>query len=133
MEDIVRLILLSIAVLCAAATQTTAASTAYTISTFKNGQPIGTRKVNTVELRNAATALTSVFQEQIPSYDRLVSVARGMTAKDRCFNLYSSRTALASVEAGMLDASANAEGFLKNSITSIEEVNNQTQVTCEMR
>jgi hypothetical protein len=33
----------------------------------------------------------------------------------------------------MLDASENAEGFLKKSITSIEEVNNNTQVTCEMR
>lgn len=133
-EIMQRLILLStVLVLCAATTQTMAASTAYSISTFKNGQPIGARKVTTVELRNAAIALTGVFQEQMPSYDRLVSVAKGMTAKDRCFNLYSSRAALASVEAGMLDASANAEGFLKNSITSIEEVNGQTQVTCEMR
>lgn len=129
-----RLIPLSVVlVLCATAAQTMAASTAFTISTFKNGQPIGTRKVTAAELRNAAIALTSVFQEQMPSYDRLVSVAKGMTAKDRCFNLYGSRVALASVEAGMLDASANAEGFLKYSIKSIEEINSQTQVTCEMR
>lgn len=129
-----RLILLSaVLVLCAATTQTMAASTAYTISTFKNGQPIGTRKVNAVELRNAAIAMTSAFKDKIPSYDLLVSVAKGMTAKDRCFNLYSSRVALASVEGGILDASANAEGFLKNSIVSIEEVNSKTQVTCEMR
>lgn len=129
-----RLVLLSAAfVLCVATTQTMAASTAYTISTFKNGQPIGTRKVNVVELRNAAIALTSVFQDRIPSYDQLVSTAKSMTAKDRCFNLYSSRVALASVEGGILDASANAEEFLKNSIISIGEVNGQTQVTCEMR
>lgn len=128
------LILLSAAVvLCAATTQTMAASTAYTISTFKNSQPIGTRKVNAVELRNAAIAMTSAFQDQIPSYDLLVSVAKGMTAKDRCFNLYSLRVALASVEGGILDTSANAEEFLKNSIVSIEEVNSKTQVTCEMR
>jgi hypothetical protein len=127
------ILLLAVLVLCAATAQTMAASTAYTISTFKNGQPIGTRKVNAVELRNAAVALTSTFQDQIPSYDLLVSVAKGMTAKDRCFNLYSSRAALASVEGGMLDTSANAEGFLKNSIVSIEEVNSKTQVTCEMR
>ena len=126
------ILLSSVLVLCSAATQTMAASTAYTISTFKNGQPIGTSKVNAAELRNAAIALTSVFQEQMPSYDKLVSVAKGMTAKDRCYNLYSSRAALASVEAGMLDASAIAEEFLKYSIKSIEDINSQTQVTCEM-
>ena len=131
-----RLILLStVLVLCTATTQTMAASasTAYTISTFKNGQPIGTREVSAVDLRNAAKHLTSAFQEQMPSYERLISVAKGMTAIDRCFNLFSSRVALASVKAGMLDASANAEGFLENSITSIEKVNSQTLVTCEMR
>jgi len=109
-----------------------AASPAYTISTFKNGQPIGARVVKAVELRNAAIAMTNEFRDLTPSYDLLVSVAKDMTAKDRCFNLYSSRAALASVEGGMLDASANAEEFLKNSIASIEEVNSQSQVMCEM-
>ena len=116
-----------------AATQAVAASTVYTISTFKSGQPIGTRKIKAAELRNAAIAMTSTFQEKTPSYELLVSVAKGMTAKDRCLNLYSSRVAMASIEAGMLDTSQNAEEFLKNSISSIEAVNSQTQVTCEMR
>lgn len=106
---------------------------AYTISTFKNGQRIGTRKTEAAELRNAATALTSAFQEHTPSYDRLVSVAKGMTARDRCFNLYSSRVALASIEAGMLDASQNAKTFFQDSISSIEAENSQTQITCNMR
>jgi len=88
--------------------------------------------VKAVELRNAAIAMTNEFRDLTPSYDLLVSVAKDMTAKDRCFNLYSSRAALASVEGGMLDASANAEEFLKNSIASIEEVNSQSQVMCEM-
>lgn len=128
-----RLILVpAVFVLCAATTQSMAA-TGYTISTFKNGQQIGTRKVNAVELRNATIAMTSAFQDRLPSYDLLVNVAKGMTAKDRCFNLYSSKVALASVEGGMLDASANAEGFLKSSIDSIGEVNSLTQVTCELR
>ncbi|WP_227105137.1 hypothetical protein [Chromobacterium rhizoryzae] len=120
-------------ILSALVVQAMAAPTVYTISTFKNGQLVGARKVKPSELRNAAIAMTSAFQEQTPSYDQLVSVAQGMTAKDRCFNLYSSRAALASVQAGMLDASPNAEQFLKNSIASIEEMNSQTQVTCKMR
>lgn len=103
------------------------------ILTYKNGLQIGKRDVYPVELRNAAVLLTSTFKEQLPSYGRLVSVAEGMSAKDRCFNLFSSRAALASVQSGMLDASANAESFLKNSIASIEEVNTRTQVTCKMQ
>ena len=124
--------LLTVLVLCVAV-PTMAASTNYTISTFKNGQPIATREVKAVELRNAAAAMITAFQDRAPNYAQLVSVAKGMTAKDRCFNLYSSRAALASVKGGILDASANAEEFLKNSIVSIEEVNGQTQVACEMR
>ena len=124
--------LLTVLVLCVAV-PTMAASTNYTISTFKNGQPIATREVKAVELRNAAAAMITAFQDRAPSYAQLVSVAKGMTAKDRCFNLYGSRAALASVKGGILDASANAEEFLKNSIVSIEEVNGQTQVACEMR
>jgi hypothetical protein len=122
-------------VLCAIASRTMAASSAnyYTISTFKNGQAIGVREVNPDELRNASIALVSHFKDRIPSYGQLVSVANGMTAKERCFNLYSSRVALGSIESGMLDASANAEEFLKNSIVSIEEVNSKTQVMCEMK
>lgn len=126
------ILLLMALVLCVVTTQTMAASPAYTISTFKNGQPIGVRVVNLIELRIAAIALTNEFRDLAPSYDRLVSVAKDMTAKDRCFNLYSSRAALAFVEGGILDASANAEEFLKNSIASIEEVNSQSQVMCEM-
>ena len=107
---------------------------AITISTFKNGQPLGMRKTEAAELRNAAIMLAGVFQESTtPSYERLVTVAKGMTAKDRCFNLFSSRVAIASIEAGMLDASQNAEVFLKSSISSLEAINSQTQVTCEMR
>lgn len=124
--------LVTLLVLCAAAPQSMAASPDYTIVTFKNGRPIATREVYAMELRNAAVALTSRFREQTISYSRLLSVAKSMTAKNRCFNLYSVRTALASVEGGLLDASANAEEFLKNSIASIEEVNSQSQVTCEM-
>ena len=88
--------------------------------------------VNLIELRIAAIALTNEFRDLTPSYDLLVSVAKDMTAKDRCFNLYGSRAALAFIEGGILDASANAEEFLKNSIASIEEVNSQSQVMCEM-
>lgn len=124
--------LLTVLVLCVAV-PTMAASTNYTISTFKNGQSIATRQVKAVELRNAAAAMITAFQDRAPNYAQLVSVAKGMTAKDRCFNLYSSRAVLASVKGGILDASANAEEFLKNSIVSIEEVNGQTQVACEMR
>lgn len=125
-------------VVCTAASQTIAASTGktistYTISTFKNDQIIGTRKVNEVELLSMAIGFTSEFKAQTSSYDLHLRVAKGMTAKERCFNLYTSRVALASVEAGVLDASANAERFIRNFITSIEEVNTQTQVVCEMR
>ncbi len=108
-------------------------SAAYIISTFKNGQPIGTRKTEAAELRNAAIGLAGAFQDKAPSYERLVSVAKGMTAKDRCFNLLSGKVAIASIEASKLDASQNAEVFLKNSIASLEAVNSQTHVTCEMR
>ena len=110
-----------------------AASVEYSILTFKNSQQIGIRKVKPVELKNAAIGLSSAFKEQSPTYDVLVNVAKGMTAKDRCFNLFSSRVALASIEAGQLDASQYAEDFLKNSIASIELVNDQTQVKCEMK
>ena len=103
------------------------------ILTFKHGQQIGVRNVYPAELRNAAVALTSAFNDQPPTYARLLSVAESMSAKDRCFNLFSSRIALASVEGGLLDASANAENFLKNSISTIEDVNSRTQVTCKMK
>lgn len=123
-----------LAALCTVATHSVAApSISYVISTFKNGQLIGTRKVNIVELRNAASTLSSAFQNEPPEYEQLLAVAKAMTAQDRCFNLYASRTALASVEAGIFDASANSEEFLKNSIASIEEINSYTQVTCAMR
>ena len=114
-------------------TETEAAPPTYTIATFKNGQPIATRDVEPIELRHAAIALTTAFKDQTPSYALLVSAAKDMTAKDRCFNLYSSRAAMTSVVSGMLDASSNAKEFLKNSIASIEKVNNQTQITCELR
>ena len=104
-----------------------------TILTFKNGQQIGVRNVYSAELRNAAVALTSAFNDQPPTYARLLSVAESMSAKDRCFNLFSSRIALSSVESGRLDASANAENFLKNSISTIDDVNSRTQVTCKMK
>lgn len=125
-------------VLVAAAIFTTAslaktAAPVYTILTLKNGQQISKRVVNSAELHNAAIELTIAFQARSPDYSILLGVAKGMTAKDRCFNLYSSRTALASVQGGILDASANSEEFLRRSIKSIEEVNNQTQVTCEMK
>jgi len=113
--------------------QAAAVPVEYIIFTFKNDQPIGSRQVKPVELKNAAIALSSAFKEQTPTYEVLVNVAKGMTAKDRCFNLYSSRVALASIEAGILDASQYAEDFLKNSINSIESVNDQTQVKCEMK
>ena len=112
--------------------QAMAEQNSYTIYTFKNGMRLGTRIVTVMELRESAVYLTTRFQEQTPSHDRLATVAKSLTAKDRCFNLYSSRSALAAVQAGMLDASPNAEDFLKNSVESIEEVNRQTQVTCEM-
>lgn len=105
----------------------------YTIVTLKSGQSIGTRKTEAAELRNAAIALTEAFPENVPGYENLLSVAKGMTAKDRCFNLFSSRVAMALIEADMLDASQNAEAFLKNSISSLEAVNSQTEITCEMR
>ena len=116
-----------------ASNQANAQPDSYTIYTFKNGMRLGTRIVTVVELRESAAFLTTRFQDQSPSYLRLVTVAKSMTAKDRCFNLYSSRSTLAAVQAGMLDASPNAEEFLKNSAASIDEVNRQTQVTCEMR
>ncbi len=100
-------------------------STAFIISTFKNGQPMGTRKTEAAEFRNAAIGLVSTFQDKTPSYERLVSVAKSMAAKDRCFNLLSSKFAIASVEAGIVDASQNAEMFLKNSVASLEAVNSQ--------
>lgn len=103
------------------------------ISTYKNGQLIGVRPVMNSELRDAATALSLVFRDKAPSYDHLVNVAEGMTAKNRCFNLYSSRFALASIEAGKLDASSSTRVFLKDSISSFEAVNSRTQVKCEMR
>lgn len=112
--------------------QAMAEPNSFTIYTFKSGMRLGTRIVTVMELRESAVYLTTRFQDQAPNYDRLVTVAKSMTAKDRCFNLYSSRTTLAAVLAGMLDASPNAEDFLKNSVASIEEVNYQTQVTCEM-
>lgn len=56
-----------------------------------------------------------------------------MTAKDRYFNLYSFRVTLASIESGLLDASTNAEDTMKNAITSIEEVNGRSKVSCEMQ
>ncbi len=127
------ILLLTCIMLCIATTQTMAAPTTHTIATFMNGQPIGTRVVKSVELRNAAIAMTNAFKNQTPSYVILESVAKGMTAKDRCFNLYSSRFALASVEVGMLDSSANAKEFLENSIASLQAVNSLSQVTCEMR
>ena len=104
-----------------------------TILTLKNGQQIGARNVYPAELRNAAIALTSAFNDQPPSYARLLSVAESMSAKDRCFNLFSSRFAFASIDGGLLDASANTENFLKNSIKTIEDVNSRTQVTCKMK
>ena len=119
--------------LCIPVTNAFSASPAFTVFTFKNGQKIGARIVKGEELRNAAFTLVSAFQEQVPSYQQLISVAKSMTAKDRCFNLYSSRFALASIESGNLDGSANSEEFLKNSIASIESVNSETRVTCEAR
>lgn len=113
--------------------QAVSAPVEYTIFTFKNGQQIGARKVKPVELRNAAIAITDAFQERIPPYEHMVKVAKGMTAKDRCFNLFSSKIALTSIEAGKLDASQYAQDFLSGSVSSIESVNSQTQVTCEMR
>ena len=107
-------------------------STAYIISILKNGQEIGTRKTEATELHNAAIALASVFREKASSYERLVAAAKGMTAKDRCFNLFSSKVAMASIEAGMLEASQNAQMFFKISISALDAVNNKTQVTCEM-
>jgi hypothetical protein len=117
----------------AGATRVEADASGFTISTFKSGQKIGVRKVKPQELRNAATTLVTVFQNQTPSYSRLIDVAKGMTARDRCFNLYGSRVALASVKSGKLDSSANAEEFLANSISTIEAVNTETQVTCKMQ
>jgi hypothetical protein len=119
--------------ICASTCWAKTTTPTYTIFTLKNGQQIGKRIVHVAELRDAATALIAAFQERTPDYSLLVSVAKGMNAKDRCFNLYSSRTALASVQGGIQDASANSEEFLNNSIRSIEEVNNQTQVTCDMK
>lgn len=105
----------------------------YTIVTFKNGHEIGKRTVRIVDLHNAARALISAFNDRTPDFGLLVGVAKSMPAKDRCFNLFSSRVALASVQAGIFDTSANSEDFLNKSIRSIEEVNSQTQVTCDMK
>jgi|JI10StandDraft_1071094.scaffolds.fasta_scaffold1042309_2 hypothetical protein len=110
-----------------------AASPVYTVLTFKNNQKIGKRAVSAAELHHAASELVIAFQENPPTYEVLIEVAKSMTAKDRCFNLYSSRITLASVQSGLVDASANAEEFLVNSIRSIGEVNDQTQVTCDMK
>lgn len=129
----IRSISLAFIGICLSASQATASPPTYTIVTLKNGQEIGTRNIAAIELRNATSALVEAFQEQPPSYAVLLSIAKGMTAKTRCFNLYGSRIALASIESGKIDASANAEEFLKGSITSIEQVNAQTQITCEMR
>lgn len=112
--------------------EATAAQVTTTISTLKNGQLIGTRKVNDSEFRNAAISLSQAFKEQTPSYEILLDVAKSMTAKDRCFNLYSSRFAIASIEAGKIDASQNAEDFLKKSISSIDAINSITNVNCEI-
>ena len=63
--------LLTVLVLCVAV-PTMAASTNYTISTFKNGQSIATRQVKAVELRNAAAAMITAFQDRAPNYAQLV-------------------------------------------------------------
>ena len=123
----------ALVVILGAAVESFGAQNVYTIFTFKNGQRLGARVVKPIELRNAAVGMTTAFREAKPSYAVLLDVAKSMTAKDRCFNLFSSRIALASASSGLLDVSANAEEFLKNSVASIEEVNGQTQVACEMR
>lgn len=115
------------------AQQVIAAPQDYAIYTFKNEQLLGTRKVKLSEMRDGAIALTSTFKDKSPSYQVLLDVAKGMTAKDRCFNLFVSRVAIASIEAGKLDASQYAEEFFGNSIESIEAVNTATQVRCEMK
>lgn len=115
-------------------TKSEAAPISYVISTFKNGKQVGARKVNVGEIHAAASALNAAFQnESAPQYEQLFAVTKTMTAKERCFNLYASRSALASIETGIFDASANAEEFLNNSIRTIEDVNIQTQVTCQMK
>lgn len=109
---------------------TASAQEVSSITTSKNGQVIGVRKVTGDELRNSAVVLSTAFQERAPTYEHLLNVAKGMNAKDRCFNLFSSKVTLASIAAGKLDASQNAEAFLKGSISSLEAVNSQTQVKC---
>ncbi len=104
-----------------------------TISTFKNGQVIGIRATTTEEVRAAATAMATAFEKDPPNRAALLGAAKAMTAKARCFNLYMGRVAMASIQAGKIDASANSEAFLQDSIATLSEVNDQTQVKCEMK
>jgi hypothetical protein len=120
-------------VLCLCASSAALAASGYTISTFKNGQLVGARKVSNEELRAAATGMASAFQQASPSHDQLLAAARSLTAKERCFNLYGGRLAAASVEAGKIDTSVDAEAVLQDSIATLTEINNQTHVTCDMK
>ena len=110
-----------------------AAPDSYSISTLKNGQQIGLRKVSSVEMRQSSSALANAFQEKRPSYDEMLDVAASMTAKDRCFNLFSAKLAVGAVEAGKIDVSATAESFLKDTIATIDQINKQTNVSCEIK
>lgn len=104
----------------------------YTIKTYKNGIAISARKVTVAELRSASHAMIDAFKDSSPSYDFLVNIANSMNAKERCFNLFGARTALATIETGIIDASKNSEESLKKSIASFEEVNGNTNVSCTM-
>lgn len=105
----------------------------YVISTYKNGAKVGSRKVTATELRNASIGLVDAFQAGRPDYQILLKAAKSMTAMDRCFQWFVAGIAMASIQSGALDASANAENFLQDSKESIGETNTATRVTCDMR
>ncbi|MGY8624340.1 hypothetical protein [Chromobacterium violaceum] len=104
----------------------------YTIKTYKNGIAIDAHQVTVTELSSSSHALIDAFKDSNPSFDFLIQIANSMNAKERCINLFGARTALATIEAGIIDASKNAEETLKKSITAFEEVNSNTNVSCTM-
>ena len=105
----------------------------YIISTFKSGQAIDVRRADVAQLRDAAFAMTNALQKNTPSREQLLNAAKATPEKDRCFNLHSSMVALASIDAGTLDALQKTRELLRNSISSIEAVNSEAKINCEMR